>query len=175
MAQQSEEDFSLPTLSALIVVAMVLTAFCASLLWISFGHLREVEAARNWPTAPAVVLSSDVAYCRFCSGRRFSLGITYEYFVGEKTYTGRNLRLGTDTFYSQFEADAAQQRFHAGHRLPVYYNPRRPSQAVLDLDAGLLISDWLTVCLFAVMSVGAIAIGGRFLGRAVAAQLRLQD
>ncbi|MCB0323511.1 MAG: DUF3592 domain-containing protein [Bdellovibrionales bacterium] len=67
--------------------------------------------------------------------------ITYRWTVDGESYTGSRYRLGAthEKFDTRAEAQAAARRFTPGTKVPVYYDPNSPSQAVLDPSATFVI------------------------------------
>lgn len=53
------------------------------------------------------MVTSPVDMCRYCNGPRFHVSVTYEYWVGDQPFTGRNLRFGSDTFDTRQDAQQA--------------------------------------------------------------------
>jgi len=117
----------------------------------------EVRQANRWQRTPGKVLSAKsvarrVRTAETTSGavagadlqlRNFA-EVTYEYRVGTRRFTGHRISLGEDP--GDFQVAETLQRYPAGSQVTVYYNPDKPSQAVL--EAGAPEGVWRTMIIF---------------------------
>ncbi len=154
-------------LAAIVISGMVVAAIGPLIAWMFTETLREANAAQEWPSARAHMVSSSVDMCRYCNGPRFHVTVTYEYWVGDQSFTGRNLRFGSDAFDTGHDAQQAVGRYTAGTPVYAYYNPERPGESVLDTAFYLPIGDRITVGASIVVSGLALLLCGRCVAQAV--------
>jgi hypothetical protein len=121
------------TLGALMVLAM---------LWAS---RRQVAEAAGWPeTAGRVVSSSVEHYQKRVGDARSGTLVTfyepvveYAYRVNDRDYHSTQLSFGGKAAGSQATAEAKAARYPAGDQVLVHYDPKNPSNAVVDLKVAL--------------------------------------
>ena len=94
------------------------------------------KASQNWPWVMGEVLSARVRETvdTTGSGRTISRHfpeVTYEYRVGGRTYRGKRIRFGGPLHTDRETAEAWLQSYPVGGQVRVYYNPKRPQEAVL--------------------------------------------
>lgn len=59
--------------------------------------------------------------------------VKYKYVVDEKIYTGEKISYGDSSTKNDLEVNRLSKKFsNVGEIVPVYYNPKKPSQAVLE-------------------------------------------
>ncbi len=112
---------------------------------------RQSLASAKWPTVTGKILGSriDIAIVDNSttvedeerSGRRYvrpdeevsTACVRYAYRVGDKDYQSTRLYIGRPVFYgSSVVAAATAAKYQPDARVPVYYNPDNPAQAVLE-------------------------------------------
>lgn len=98
------------------------------------GRLKS-KKARTWPTVIGRVLSSEVQEDRFrnATGKAsiaFVPDISYEYNVNGTPYTSKDVIFGEKT-YDYVTASRICDKYAVDTTPEVYYNPERPSEAVL--------------------------------------------
>ena len=95
--------------------------------------------------------------------RQYYPSIAYRWEVDGQTYSGSRYRLGTthDKFNEREDAVAAAVKYRNGAPITVYYDPKNPSEAVLDNS--------LSVAVFAPLLLGFLFAPVGWLG------LRHQD
>ncbi len=135
---------------------------------------RAIRAARSlsWPTADAVVLSSDVVTTTTERGQRVSTQIEavveYAYMIrGQEYRTSRIYFTGGASSYAAARELVVQ--FPTGTAVKAFYDPENPSTAVL--RPGVSSLDFLSIGLAALGTVvggGLIYYGTRALPRDVA-------
>jgi hypothetical protein len=91
-------------------------------------------ASNSWSQTQGVVVSTSIQRTsRVRGGICFNAVITYEYNIKGQTY-GSNFydpRLETKCFRKRPDAAEFVARFGVGSRMPVYYDPKQPSLAVM--------------------------------------------
>jgi hypothetical protein len=151
----------------------------------------EVHKATNWRSVPGKVLASKSvarrvrtaeSHARAEQGGDLTLRnfaeVRYEYRVDGKRYTGDRVSLGEDL--GNFQVAETLARYPVGATVTVYYDPAKPTQAVLERDAppgvfrtlGIFIA--VLVALFAAFVIGVeplVAALGRVVSRPEVAAL----
>lgn len=100
----------------------------------------QVRAARAWPSVSGVVVESGEQRrkVKVPSRRRQRFeersfaNIVYQYEIVGQTYTNSRVTIGEDR--GNFEVAETLARYPAGKPVTVYYNPSRPTQAVLERE-----------------------------------------
>ena len=110
----------------------------ASLTYATYQTIRALDA-RHWPTAEAVVLSSDMTTHFDTSdgvsgggGPTFGAAVTYSYSVDGIGYESDRVSFGS---YSSSDSDHAETilaRYPVGASVTVHYDPEDPAEAVLE-------------------------------------------
>ncbi len=105
------------------------------MLWIllAFPFVHGIRSL-GWPETDGIVLAAEAERTVETDVRarrdHQELRIRYRYAVDETHYTGTRIRYGHERRTSE-DATAFARRYPAGEHVPVYYNPGRPGQAVL--------------------------------------------
>lgn len=121
------------TLGGLMVLAM---------LW---AARRQVAEAAAWPqTAGRIVKSTVEHYRQRVGGAQsgtlvtfYAAVVEYSYRVADRDYHSTQLSFGGKSAGSQDLAEAKAARYPVGSQVMVHYDPRNPSNAVLDLKVAL--------------------------------------
>ena len=122
-----------------------------ALLWAAH---RQVAEASGWPQTVGHIVSSRVEnYRQRVGGARtgslvtfYEAVVEYDYSVSGSTYHSTRLSFGGKTAGSQQQAEAAAARHPEGSQVMVHYDPKNPSDAVLDvrIAQGVL---WIVVAI----------------------------
>jgi hypothetical protein len=104
--------------------------------WFVFRDRRQRRAALSWPATTGRIVESRVEPKTLPGDRptiRFAPRIAYEYAVHDRAYRSERIAFA-DAFWSLAPQGAAATvaRYPAGAEVTVYYNPRRPEEAVLE-------------------------------------------
>ena len=98
--------------------------------------LREGLRSMRWPSVRGRVTSSEFKdgpfsgrYIRTTTGRAL---VTYQYEVNGHEVTGTRVFVGDQDFGSAYEAQRRTRHYYPGVSVAVYYDPREPSQSVLE-------------------------------------------
>lgn len=159
----------------LIVVALL--ALATAVKWL------EVRRAAAWKTTPGRITRSRPvtrrvrgveSHDRALHGQdletRNFAEIAYEYHVGRKRLTGKRVSIGEDR--GNWQVAETLARYPEGAAVLVYYNPARPSEAVLERDAPEGVFRTLgTLIAVLVAGLAAAAIGLPRIEAALAAHL----
>jgi len=99
-----------------------------------YGMIRQAQA-QHWPVAMGHVTSAKVeTESDSESGTSYKAKIEYTYAVDGVPFTASRVRFGFNSSSSR-SASAIVQKYRAGSRVDVHYNPRDPSMAVLQTIA----------------------------------------
>ena len=123
---------------------------------------RASQAAPNWPTTEAQIISSSFSSCPNCdAGPLYNVDITFQYSVEGRTYTPKRWTLGSDGFSSKKDVDRIIQRYPAGTTANVTYDPSNPKRGYLDTTFRLDIFDFLNLAVFLSLDLWLIYEGMR--------------
>lgn len=67
--------------------------------------------------------------------------VRYEYEVGGKTYSSKNIKVGLILLSIPFLAEETVKHYTVHSEVDVHYNPRKPNMAYLETDLGIGV--WL--------------------------------
>lgn len=116
-----------------VVLGVVCVAMSA-LIWVRAGE------PLGWPTVSGHVVEATVETRRsFASGRSgrtsYRPRVVYEYVVGGRTYSSRQLAVVGHRFPTEAEARVfLDGHYPVGSRPTVHYDPADPSRAVLEVE-----------------------------------------
>lgn len=138
-------DNLIPLLFALLcggVFVLALVALGVFMIAYSVRSRKKAEASQSWPSTVGQVIAAEVKQSvstddddrvRYASYP----SVEYEYQVAGQTYTGKQIAFGGVVATGNRNKAAAQlARYPAGGQVTVYYNPEKPSEAVLERKAG---------------------------------------
>ncbi len=138
------ENF-VPLLFALLcggVFVLALVALGVFLIVYSMRSRKKAEASQSWPSTVGRITAAEVkqSVSRDDDDREhyaYYPSVEYEYQVAGQTYTGKRIAFGGTVATSNPNQAAAQlDRYPVGGEVTVYYNPEKPSEAVLERKAG---------------------------------------
>ncbi len=90
-----------------------------------YGFYKTTQCG-NWPATSGQVVQSEMRR----SGRTYRSVVEYEYRVGSKKYSSRNVCFAGMSFFAHSTTDKYQRNQH----VKVFYNPDLPSEAVLERE-----------------------------------------
>ena len=102
---------------------------------------KKAQVSQNWPSTPGQITDSHVSRSQSTdsdgdTSTSYSARVAYTYQVGGQAYSGQNIAFGFNPSYSnESKAQAAAARYPVGSQVPVYYDPSKPSDAVLERQA----------------------------------------
>ena len=143
-----------------------LLLFPALILFAGIYKYMEVSQAKRWPSAQGVVIASGTEAREVKSGgtnhddtelRTFAL-IVYEFTVAGRKYQGSRVSI-LGEYLGNFEVAETLAKYPKGKAVTVFYNPRKPAEAVLERD--LPTGVWKVLFIIVVVLVGVI-FGGWF-------------
>ena len=102
----------------------------ASLVVLYYGSLDFLQAmsSAKWPKVSGQILSSQVVQPR----SRYHPAITYDYVVGNTTYTGNTYRFGDTSSWKRDTAEAAVRTYAPLSTVSVSFDPSDPARSVLE-------------------------------------------
>ena len=102
---------------------------------------KKAQVSQSWPSTPGQITDSHVSRSQSTDSdgdttTSYAARVAYTYQVGGETYSGHNIAFGFSPSYSsEAKAQADAARYPVGSQVPVYYNPDKPSDAVLQRQA----------------------------------------
>ena len=113
----------------------VLIGFC--LLILGFVIRKKLQNSESWPKTTGTILESTIQseWVRSGSGRNYVVcpKVVYEYQVDGKKYTSSQLALVERNTANEKLAQEKSERHPVGQQVIVYYNPRKPEFATLEV------------------------------------------
>jgi hypothetical protein len=139
------------------IIAFVLLILNIVFLAIIFFMRRRMATVRQWPSTMGTVntsylerrSSSDSGYTNYPV-------VQYSYQVGGQAYQGMKIAPGPDV--GGTGAGKVVARYPAGAQIMVFYNPQKPSDAVLETKAPAQWVMWLILIVFDIALCGVIPI-----------------
>lgn len=141
-------------------VAVALAAAGIWAAWLRVGAGRKAAAMAAWPTTIGTVLGHgiDETTSVDADGDRdtsYETTIRYAYQALGREWTGSRVSLAGNSFPSRRKAQAWLDERPVGSTVTVHYDPTRPDEAVLRIDAS---NDWW-VPLFFFALAAAVGLG----------------
>jgi hypothetical protein len=132
------------------LIVMPIPTLIAGLVVVKTIQLRK---AARWVQGEARITSSKVVTTRHrfqgeAEQVKNEPAVTYEFAVGSETFHGKRISIG-ETPADGIEA--ALQRYSTGARVPVFYDPQDPTNAVLERDPPVKLG-----CLWAGAAIGLL-------------------
>jgi hypothetical protein len=127
---------SFPLIFALVLLVVGTLLTVAGVL-----NLSGQKAATKWPSVEGVILESKVVteerqMEKLKKVDAYRAAISYRYSINGKDYLSKQVQHDPETkTYSAF-ADNLVKTFPVGKKVPVFYNPDNPSEAVLLAGSG---------------------------------------
>ena len=120
-----------------------------------------INAATKWPSVQGAVLKSEVAdrstTIKTGEHRRTNVElyepvVEYQYIVNGTTFTGKRLSFGSTRLHYE-DAQAVAGRYPAGAQVPVYYNPKNPRDARLEVTSQGATAQLILGIIFGVVGI----------------------
>jgi len=115
-----------------IILIILGAGFC---IW-GWSIIANARVSRSWPCVDGTIMHASVrttdSQSDGKSTRMYSADIQYRYEVNGKLYFCRKVSLGDHSSSSSSGMAKLVRKYPAGKRLPVYYNPAIPSEALLE-------------------------------------------
>jgi hypothetical protein len=99
---------------------------------------KKALVSQSWPSTTGQITESHVSRSQSTDSdgdttTSYSARVAYTYQVGGQTYSGHNIAFGFNPSYSsETKAQADAARYPVGSQVSVYYDPNKPSDAVLE-------------------------------------------
>ncbi|MDX2212037.1 MAG: DUF3592 domain-containing protein [Oculatellaceae cyanobacterium bins.114] len=105
-----------------------------SLIGMACSGFWKSRQTRRWQTTSGKVISTMMKEQRVKTRLVYQPKVRYEYVVDRNWYQANRIRVGDRWGGSDFaKAEEQLRRYQPGTEVTVYYNPRRPQDAVLEL------------------------------------------
>lgn len=110
----------------------VLVLLGAALLFFFARKIIKALRSSSWPSIPGQITANAVVFHNDGETCYYEPQIKYSYSIRGQVFSGNNIALGR-SFSSRlaFPCRRVARRYPVGKRIPVYYNPRTPSECVL--------------------------------------------
>ena len=121
----------------LLFFTIALFAVCVGLsLWVAVSESARLNQSATWPKTDATIVDSLVRDGGSQTKKRFCPYVIYRYTVAGVLYDSTSVRLDRDL--SQCSADRQSANdiirpYQNGSTVPVFYDPARPSTAILEI------------------------------------------
>jgi hypothetical protein len=144
-----------------MILGLVLAG--VGLIAVVFGilQLRTAKASAGWPAVKGKIVLAGVETSSSTdedgsTSRRYSPRVEYAYTVSGRKYTSHQAAVGSRRTYGSRSAAEAKLAYRSGQQVDVYYNPQKPSQAVL--EPGAAGGAWGTVIIGIVFAVAGVVV-----------------
>ena len=128
MFDRFKEKFLL--LAALFLFLMALPLTVAAVV----DYVESHAVANTWPKVTGKVVKASIVGVTSSGKKKFRLDVEYEYEVDGKRYRSKRYRRdGERRAVGHFAAKLQQKRHAKGSSITVFYDPKDPSRAVLDV------------------------------------------
>ncbi len=130
----------LQSVGAVLCVSGPFLALGIVFIVVAVNRRRKAQASLSWPTAPGVVVSSEVKESVSTdedgpSTSSYRPKIVYTYQAGGATYQSDRYSFGASSS-NRRAAEQIVARYTPGMAVSVRYNPEKPAEAVLASEAG---------------------------------------
>jgi hypothetical protein len=140
------------------------------LVFLAMRSKKKSEASQTWPSTSGTVMVSEIRESSSTDDDGYTRTyyhpkVEYGYEVAGQAFTGKNISFGGQVGYgSPSQVNPVLAKYPLGANVTVYYNPEKPSEAVLERKAGgfkflmtggilLLV---IGLCIGCVMGVGLV-------------------
>ena len=140
------------------VIGLFLVVFNAVFLGILFFMRRRMATVKTWPSTMGTVVASYLERRRSSSnnGSTNYPVVQYSYQVNGQMYQGTKLAPGPEV--GGTGAGKVVARYPAGAQVMVFYDPQKPSEAVLERQAPAQWVMWLVLVIFNCSLCGVLPI-----------------
>ncbi len=137
-------------------IGFVFLVFNVIFLSIIFSVQRDAAAAKKWPTTIGTILMSTLESRRTNSGHHSQFPVVlYSYQAGGRSYQGSRIAPGPEV--GGTGAPKRLVNYQTGSQVTVFYNPKDPSDAVLETKVTSLFWLWFALILVDLV-LGVIAL-----------------
>jgi len=111
------------------VLAVAAVLFCANIIW---QKISDDHNYQSWPTAPARLISAEVAVGSKKNGSRyFVVQTTYDFTVNGKVYKSGANKIGVPHFATDKKALQHLDELKSRTEFTVHYHPQTPEKNAL--------------------------------------------
>ncbi len=141
------------TIGIIVFVLFILNAIFLAIIYFMRRKMAEVS---QWPSTMGVVQMSTIEQRSSEDGHTDYPVVQYSYQIGGQIYQSMKLAPGPEV--GGTGARKVVAKYPAGAQVMVFYNPQKPSDAVLERKAPALWLMWLMLVIFDCALCGAIPI-----------------
>lgn len=142
-------------------LALIFLVLGAGLSFWGWGIYNDAKASTWWPTAQGVVVSSSVSTRHDNDGDSYSPEVTYTYLANKQSFKNSTIKFGENSYSNRGQAYEIAERYPAGRKVKVSYDPKYPDKAVL--EPGVSGGSFIVLGVGALFVViGVIAAGASF-------------
>lgn len=139
------------------IIGFVFVILNVIFLAMIFFMRRRMAVVSQWPSTMGTVNTSYLERRSSSDGGSTNYPVVqYSYQVGGQAYQGMKIAPGPDV--GGTGAGKVVARYPAGAQVMVFYNPQKPSEAVLETKAPAQWVMWLILIIFDVVLCGVIPI-----------------
>lgn len=150
----------------IIIVVLVISGFAALGVYLIITSLKnksKAEQSAEWPVAAGEITHGFIHTEGNQDGFfRYIPKVDYVYQVGSQVFDGTNLTFGQGARYKTSDsAEEVIKHYPVGSQVNVYYNPKKPEEAVLDPEAVEFRSGLIngSIIIFAMGLMACLLIG----------------
>ena len=127
--------------------------------------VRMMRLSQNWPNAVCKIISNDPLVIPGDEdvGARYKLKIVYEFSIGEKLYRSEQFNFQDNEVVDSDSMSRLVDRLKPGQNCLTFYNPRDPSQSVLERKPFIRTIDCVISIVFAALGAALAYRGIRML------------
>ncbi len=102
-----------------------------ALLLYSVYKRNQVRDCRNWPQTIGTITKAEVIADTGPDSNGYFVSVFYDYLVNGASHQGNRLELSRRAYVRKKSAESVVERYRTNTSIPVFYNPEKPSDAVL--------------------------------------------
>lgn len=137
-------------------IGFIFLLFNGIFLAVIFSAQKDAATATRWPTTSGTILVSRLESRRTNNGRHAQYPVVlYSYQAGGRSYEGSRIAPGPEV--GGTGAPKRLANYETGSQVTVYYNPKDPSDAVLETRVPSLFWLWFALILVDLV-LGAVAL-----------------
>lgn len=118
--------------------------------------LKKGVASESWYKTEGTIISSDISIDYSEGDELYGAHVEYRYKVDDVDYTSDNISFGDYNSSSKKPAQKILAKYYVGKTVVVYYNPEKPSEALL--EPGTTIFHYLIILLGLLPIITAISV-----------------
>jgi hypothetical protein len=115
--------------STIAVVACILIGL--ALLLAGLYQRKKLESCANWPQVMGTIRKAEVFRDPGPDSNGYFVRVLYDYSVDGAPYEGKKVGFADRAYVRKKSAEDVAERYTLNSSVPVYFNPEKPSEAVL--------------------------------------------